>query len=157
MKRRVSRKVIDVLTEVYTAEIGAIGIYMDQHTKCADMGYKKLSEMLKDDALHEMKHAEDLAERILFLGSNVPYQKHMVPVEEEWDIKKMIETNINIEIEAIDRLNKGIATCFKEGDNGSRMLLEHILREEEEHLDHLQKIYENIERYGDQYITTHLM
>ena len=146
-----------MLVEVYTSEIGAVGIYMDQHTKCADMGYKKIADMLKEDAVDEMKHAEKLAERILFLGGAVTYQKHMVPDMEQKEIIDMVKTNINIEIEAIDRLNTGISTCFSEGDNGSRMLLEEILKDEEEHLDKLQIIYDNIKKYGDQYVVIHLI
>ena len=155
--KKVNKKVITVLVEVYTSEIGAVGIYMDQHTKCADRGYKKIADMLKEDAVDEMKHAEKLAERILFLGGAVTYQKHMVPDMEQKEIIDMVKTNINIEIEAIDRLNTGISTCFSEGDNGSRMLLEEILKDEEEHLDKLQIIYDNIKKYGDQYVVTHLM
>ena len=64
----VNEKIYNMLCEVYAAEIGAIGIYMDQHTKCEDLGLKKLAEMLKKDAIDEMKHAEMLAGRILFLG-----------------------------------------------------------------------------------------
>src|SRR3989337_2131585 len=102
--KKVNKKVITVLVEVYTSEIGAVGIYMDQHTKCADRGYKKIADMLKEDAVDEMKHAEKLAERILFLGGAVTYQKHMVPDMEQKEIIDMVKTNINIEIEAIDRL-----------------------------------------------------
>ncbi len=155
--KKVNKKVAAVLVEVYTAEVGAVGIYMDQHTKCADRGYKKVADMLKEDAVDEMKHAEKLAERILYLGSAVTYQKHMVPDMEQKEIIDMIKTNINIEIEAIERLNAGISTCFSEGDNGSRMLLEDILKDEEEHLDKLQIIYDNIKKFGDQYIVSHLM
>ena len=155
--KKVNKKVIKALTDVYTAEIGAIGIYMDQHTKCADRGYKKLAEMLKNDAVEEMKHAEKLAERILFLGGEVVYQKHPVPDVKQTEIIHMIKQNIDIEDEAIVRLNGGIATCFSEGDNGSRILLDEILKDEEKHLDELQIIHDNIKKYGDQYIVTHLM
>src|SRR3989304_4971119 len=99
--KKVNKKVETVLVEVYTSEIGAVGIYMDQHTKCADRGYKK--------------------------------------------------------IEAIDRLNAGISTCFSERDNGSRMLLEEILKDEEDHLDKLQIIYDHIKKYGDHYVVSHLI
>jgi len=155
--KKVNKKVDTVLVEVYTAEIGAVGVYMDQHTKCADRGYHKLAGMLKEDAVDEMKHAEKLAERILFLGSKVTYQKHIVPDMEQNEVIDMIKTNINIEIDAIDRLNAGISTCFTEGDNGSRILLEEILKDEEEHLDKLQIIYDHIKKYGDQYVVSHLI
>lgn len=155
--QKVNKKVINVLLDVYTAEIGAIGIYMDQHTKCSDMGYEKLAEMLKKEALDEMKHAEGLAERILFMEGTVAYQKHMAPMESQKDITDMVKLNIDIEIQAIERLNAGITTCFSERDHGSRLLLEDILEDEEAHLDELKIRYENIKKYGEQYIVTHLM
>jgi len=152
-----NEKISSLLCEVYTAEIGAVGVYVDQHTKCEDMGYHKLAEILKNAAVDEMKHAEKLAERALFLGSSVKNQKHIVPDEDQYDIVAMLKRNINIETEAISRLNEGISTCFQEKDNGSRLLLEELLKSEEEHLGELQKMVTNIEKYGNQYIVLHLM
>ncbi|HJP18264.1 MAG TPA: ferritin-like domain-containing protein [Nitrospinota bacterium] len=155
-KKKVS-KVVKVLSEVYWAEIGAVGIYMDQHTKCSSMGYEKLAGMFKKDAIDEMKHAEQLVERILFLEGTVYNEKHMVPEETQKEVVDMLKQNIDIEIEAVDRLGVGISTCFTEGDHGSRLLLEEILKSEEAHLDKLKTFYENIQKYGDQFIVTHLM
>lgn len=149
--------VLKVLLEVYWAEIGAVGVYMDQHVKCSAMGYEKLAEMLKKDAVDEMKHAEQLADRILFLDGTVTNAKHSVPMEGQNEISGMLKTNIDIETEAIGRLSKGISTCFSSGDHGSRLLLEEILKSEEEHLDKLRTIHENIEKYGNQYVVAHLM
>lgn len=155
--RKVNKKIIQILSEIYTAEIGAVGIYMDQHTKCSDKGYHKFADILKEDAVQEMKHAERLMERILFLGGEVAYLKHMVPVAEQTQIADMVKMNIDIEIDAIDRLNKSISDCFSEKDTGTRLLLEEILEDEEKHLDGLQIINDNIKRFGDQYIVTHLI
>ena len=153
----INEKVYNMLCEVYAAEIGAIGIYMDQHTKCEDLGLKKFAEILKKDAIDKMKHAEMLAGRILFLGETVKYQKHALPEEKQFDIVKMLKLNRDIEVEAIARLNEGITLCFNEKDHGSRMLLEEILKSEEEHLNNLQTMVNNIEKYGDQYVVLHLM
>ena len=68
-----NQKVIDLLATFYTAEIGAIGIYMDQHIKCSHLGFNKLAAIFMDDAKEEMKHAEELAERIMFLGGELKY------------------------------------------------------------------------------------
>ncbi|MBM4054949.1 MAG: bacterioferritin [Planctomycetes bacterium] len=155
--KNVNEKVYKMLCEVHTAEIGAVGIYMDQHTKCEDLGLKKLAEILEKDAIDEMKHAEILAERILFLGARVKNQKHELPVEKQVDPVEMLKLNIDIEIKAIARLNEGITTCFNEKDHGSRMLLEEILKSEEEHLSDLQTMVSNIEKYGDTYVVSHLM
>lgn len=154
---KINEKIFKLLCEVHTAEIGAVGIYMDQHTKCADMGYNKLADMLKTNAIDEMKHAEALAERILMLGSTVKNQKHLLPEEKQCDIVAMLKLNINIEVEAIERLNNGITFCFSEKDHGSRMLLEEILKSEEKHLSELQTKVNNIEKFGNQYIVSHLV
>lgn len=130
---------------------------MDQHVKCSAMGYEKLAEMLKKDAVDEMEHAEKLAERILFIGGTVTNAKHGLPLEDQNEITDMLKVNIGIEIEAVDRLSNGINTCFSKGDHGSRLLLEEILKSEETHLDKLRTIHENIEKYGNQYIVVHLM
>ena len=154
---KVNEKIYKVLCEVYTAEIGAVGVYMDQHTKCGDMGYQKLADMLKADAIDEMKHAEALAERVLMLGSTVKKQERTLPEEKQFEIAAMLKLNINIEAEAIERLNNGITICFNEKDHGSRMLLEEILKAEEKHLSGLQTKANNIEKFGNQYIISHLM
>ncbi len=152
-----SDKVVELLTSVYTSEIGAVGIYMDQHTKMADAGVGKFAEKLKQDALEEMKHAESLAERILFLGATVRYDKHDVPAPPMTEIVDILKLNIDIEIRAIERLNQGIRLCYEEMDNGSRLLLESILQDEERHLDDSETTLDNIEKYGDHYIVSHLI
>lgn len=157
MPRVVSEKVVAILAKLYNREIGAIGIYMDQHVKLDDMRVSKLSESLKADAVEEMKHAEKLAERITYLGRNVMYAKHEVPQEDMVEILDMIRLNIRLENEAIDLYNEGIRLCFEENDNGTRLLLEEILKDEEKHLDQNEALLANIDRYGDQYIVTHLM
>jgi len=151
------QKVIDVLSEIYWAEIGAVGVYMDQYVKCEGKGYTQLAGILEKDAIDEMKHAELLSKRVIFLGGRLVNKKHMLPVVEQEDILEMVKMNFTIEKEAIERLNKGISLCFAEGDNGSRMLLDEILKAEEMHLDDLESMIDNIQKYGDAYITTHLM
>jgi bacterioferritin len=156
-KQKTTARVIDILNLVYTAEIGAIGIYMDQHAKMDDRGIKKFAERLKADALHEMKHAEELMERILFVGGPMKYEKHEVPAAALDGVVDMVKLNIDLETRAIDRLNKGIKICFDDGDNGSRLLLESILKDEETHLDEYETLLENLETYGDNFIVTHLI
>jgi len=155
--KKTTDRVIEILNLVYTAEIGAIGIYMDQHARMDDHGIKKFAERLKADAVHEMKHAEELMERILFVGGPMKYEKHEVPVTTIDDIIDMVNLNIDLERRAIDRLNKGIKICYDDGDNGSRLLLERILQDEEKHLDEYETLKENLEKFGNQYIVTHLI
>lgn len=157
MPRKKSDKVVEILNAAMNAEIGAIGVYMDQHFKMADAGLSKFADRLEEDAKEEMKHAEILAKRILEIGGDLKYDKHVVPDAGMKDVTKIIRTNIDLEIEAIDRLNSGIKTCFDEGDNGSRGLLEGILMDEEKHLSEYETILKNIETYGSAYIATHLV
>lgn len=157
MPRKKSKKVIEILSTSMNAEIGAIGVYMDQHYKMADAGLSKFAERLEEDAKEEMKHAEKLAKRILEIGGEVKYDKHLVPDAGMTDVAKIIKTNIDLEIEAVERLNKGIKTCFDEGDNASRRLLEEILTDEEKHLSEYETILKNIEVYGDPYVVAHLV
>ncbi|MBI4665815.1 MAG: hypothetical protein HY751_05315 [Nitrospinae bacterium] len=157
MPRTVSDKVVDYLCALYNAEIGAIGIYMDQHVKLDNAGFSKLAEGRKEDAKEEMRHAEMLAERITYLGRNVKYSKHEIPREEMVEIADMLRWNIQLENEAIEMYNEGIRLCAAENDNGSRLLMEGILRDEEKHLGTSETQLENLEKYGTHYIVGQLM
>ncbi len=157
MSRKVNQAVVDTLQAIYIGEVGAVGIYMDQHVKCEDKGYDKFADTLKGDAVEEMKHAESLMARILFIGGTVKNQKHDLPDENGMEVIDMIKRDIAIEEIAIKKLNDGIRTCFEEGDNGSRLLLEGILKDEEKHLDKYEMKRDNIEKYGDSWVVTHLM
>ena len=155
--KKTTDRVIEMLNLVYTSELGAIGIYMDQHAKMDDQGLKKFADRLKDDAVEEMKHAEALMERILYVGGEMKYEKHEVPVSLMDEIKDMVKLNIDLEVRAIARLNKAIKMCFDDGDNGSRLLFESILKDEEKHLDEYETLLENLEKFGDNFIVNHLI
>ncbi|MDH5636927.1 MAG: ferritin-like domain-containing protein [Nitrospinota bacterium] len=150
-------RVIEMLNLVYTAEIGAIGIYMDQHARMDDQGLKKFAERLKEDAVEEMGHAEHLMERILYVGGAMKYEKHEVPRVDMEDVATIIKVNIDLEVRAIDRLNQGIRMCYEDNDNGSRLLMESILKDEERHLDEYETLQENLEKFGDNFIVNHLI
>ena len=155
--RKTTDRVIEILNQVYTSEIGAIGIYMDQHAKMDDQGLKKFAERLKGDAMEEMGHAEMLMERILFVGGAIKYEKHDVPKAEMEDVTSIVKVNIDLEASAIERLNKGIRVCFEDGDNGSRLLLESILKDEEKHMDEYETLLGHLQKFGDNYIVNHLI
>ncbi|MDH5511027.1 MAG: ferritin-like domain-containing protein [Nitrospinota bacterium] len=155
--KKTSDRVIEILNQVYTSEIGAIGIYMDQHARMDDQGLKKFAERLKGDAVEEMGHAEHLMERILYVGGAMKYEKHEVPRVDMGDVDAIIKVNIDLEVRAIDRLNQGIRMCYEDGDNGTRLLLESILKDEEKHLDEYETLQENVEKYGDNFIVNHLI
>ena len=152
-----SKKVLNILQEIYTAEVGAVAIYIDQHVKCSNSGHNKFADKLNADAVEEMKHAERLAERILFLGGPIAYEKHEVPKSGSVEITDILKLDISLEKTAVSRLNDGIRACFEEGDNGSRLLLEEILKDEEAHMGNYEAMLENIAKYGDVFIVQHLM
>jgi bacterioferritin len=149
----VSQKVIDALNKGRVRELHAIIQYMAEHYELDDAGYDKLGTVVKDIAIVEMKHAEDLAERILFLGG-VPVYKPEGDVKKGLSIPDMAKANIKLEADAVALYNESAKVCAAEGDNVSKALFEKLLAEEEDHLDEFQKTLDHIEKLGDTYITT---
>jgi len=141
--------VIELLNEVLTAELTAVNQYFIHAKMQADWGYRKLASHTRHESIDEMKHAEVLVERILFLDG-VPNMQRYFPVVVGEDVKEQLEKDLELEHVAIDRLNRGIAQCVAAGDNGSRELLEEILVSEEEHTDWLETQLETIRQVGEQ-------
>ena len=130
-------EVIKVLQEVLKSELTAINQYFVHAEMCENWGYKRLAGLIKKEAIGEMKHAEKLIERILFLD-NTPNMSDYFKINIGESVKKQFENDLAVEIEAVQRLNAGIKLCLEKGDSGSRELLEHILVEEEEHVDFIE-------------------
>ncbi|MCA9635035.1 MAG: bacterioferritin [Myxococcales bacterium] len=142
-------QVIELLNEVLTAELTAINQYFIHAKMCANWGYGKLAATVRAESIDEMKHADTLIERILFLDGIPNVQRyHKVNVGET--VKEQLELDLQLEYDAIARLNKGIATCREVGDNASRDLLVQILVSEEAHTDWLETQLELIRQLGEQ-------
>jgi bacterioferritin len=140
-------KVIEILNDVLCAELTAVNQYFIHGMMCANWRYKKLAEHGRDESIDEMKHAQKLIERILYLDGVPNMQKYMkinvgqtVPDQHAFDL--------GVERAAVERLNAGLEVCRTAGDNGSRMLLETILKEEEEHIDWLEAQIQQIADVG---------
>jgi bacterioferritin len=129
--------VIELLNAVLTSELTAINQYFIHHRMCDNWGYKRLSAKKRHESIDEMKHADRVITRILFLDG-VPNMQRMSPVRVGENPIEQHELDLSIELEAVERLNKGIATCVAKGDNGTRDLLEEILKEEEDSIDWLE-------------------
>jgi bacterioferritin len=129
--------VIELLNDVLTAELTAINQYFVDAKMCANWGFPRMAKHFHDESIDEMKDADDLIERILYLDG-IPNLQRLGTVRVGEDVKEKLELALQLEREAIDRLNAGIATCSGAGDNGSRELLEHILQGEEAHADWLE-------------------
>jgi bacterioferritin len=141
--------VIELLNDVLTAELTAVNQYFIHAKMQADWGYRKLAAHTRHESIDEMKHAEALIERILYLDG-VPNMQRYFPVVVGEDVKEQLEQDLTVEHVAIERLNRGIAQCVAVGDNGSRELLEGILVSEEEHTDWLETQLETIRQVGEQ-------
>ena len=129
-----NQEVMNALNDVLTAELTAINQYFIHHKMCANWGYKRLSHKKREESIEEMKHADKVIERILFL-EGVPNMQRLSPVKVGEDAIEQHELDLALEMEAVVRLNEGIALAVAKGDNGTRELFEHILEEEEESVD----------------------
>ena len=141
--------VLKALDEIRRAEITASIQYMAHHSELENLGVEKLAKQMKEEAIEEMKHAEILAERIFFLGGR-PSHTPLKDAHSSPEILEMLKADIQLEDEAIDRLNEAIALCLAEKDGGTRLLLERILLDEEKHKGDLELIVDTFERMGSQ-------
>ncbi|MEO8183425.1 MAG: bacterioferritin [Deltaproteobacteria bacterium] len=126
--------VIDALNAVLTAELTAINQYFIHYKMCQNWGYPQLAKKKREESIEEMKHAEKVIERILFLDG-VPNMQRLSPVSVGEDPIEQHKLDLSLEVDAYKRLNDAIALCVSNGDNGTRELFERILLEEEESID----------------------
>jgi bacterioferritin len=139
--------VIELLNEVLTAELTAVNQYFIHAKMCSNWGYDRLADHVRDESIDEMKHAEILIDRILYLDG-VPNLQRLGSVRVGQTVPEQLALDLEVEKEAVARLNPGIAACVAAGDNGSRELLERILVSEEEHADWLETQLHLVETLG---------
>lgn len=139
-------KVIAELNKALREELTAINQYFLHAEMCENWGYHRLSDLIKKQSIGEMKHAEHLMERILFLDGT----PSMTPLELKvgGTVKGMIESDLALELGAVKQYNDAIAIATKEGDNGSRDLFMELLKDEEEHVDFLEAQMHQIKELG---------
>ncbi len=142
-------EIVDALNEVLTAELTAINQYFIHHKMCENWGYQKLSQKKREESIEEMKHADEVIERILFLDG-VPNMQRYSPVRVGEDAIEQHELDLQLELDAVERLNKAIALAVAKADNGSRELLERILKEEEESIDWHEAQLHQVKELGKQ-------
>ena len=126
--------IIEALNDVLTAELTAINQYFIHHKMCANWGYERLSQKKREESIEEMRHADRVIERILYFDG-VPNMQRLSPVAVGEDPIEQHEVDLKLELDAVKRLNAGVALAREKGDNGTRELLESILKEEEESVD----------------------
>ena len=132
-----NEKIIAVLNDFLADELTAISQYMVHSEMCANWGYDKLHEAVEKRAVGEMKHAEKLIARILFLEGQ-PLVSNLNKMEIGATVEAQLKHDLAAEAGAIQAYNDGIRLCLELGDNGSRELIEDNLEDEEEHLDWLE-------------------
>ena len=129
--------IVELLNEVLTAELTSINQYFVDSKMLASWGYEPLAKHYYDESIDEMKDADELIGRILFL-EGVPNLQRLGTVRVGETVPEKLQLALDLEYESIERLNLGIATCSELGDNGTRELLEQILEGEEDHADWLE-------------------
>jgi bacterioferritin len=146
-------KVIEQLNQALRDELTAINQYFLHAEMSENWGYKKYSKYIKKQSIDEMKHAELLMERILFLDGIPKMEPMSLTIGKS--VKDMIESDLGLEHEAVASYNASIRVCVENGDNGSRDLFVKLLRDEEGHVDWLEAQVHQIREIGyERYLIT---
>jgi bacterioferritin len=142
-----NEKIIALLNSFLADELTAISQYMVHSEMCANWGYSKLHEATEKRAIDEMKHAEKLIGRILFL-EGMPVVSQLNKMDIGTTVADQLKSDLAAEAGAIRAYNDGIRLCLELGDNGSRELIDANLHDEEEHLDWLEAQLDQIRQMG---------
>ena len=148
-----SQKVIDLLNKARSREIAAITQYMAQHYELEDSDFGKLASKFKEIAIAEMKHAEKLAERILFLKGE-PTSKPDGLSKKGQKIAEMLNTNMVLEAAAMKMYNEASLVCAAEKDQISKELFEELLKDEEDHFNYFENVKDHLDKLGTAYLAT---
>ena len=140
-------KVIAELNEALKEELTAINQYFLHAEMCENWKYTRLADHIKKQSIDEMKHAEVLIERILFLDAT-PNMTELMQLSIGQNVKEQLESDLKLEIAAVAQYNRAIQIARDEGDNASRELFERLLKDEEEHVDWLEAQVHQIREIG---------
>jgi len=139
--------VVKVLNDLLADELTAINQYIVHSEMCANWGYGKLHDAIEKRAIDEMKHAESLIERLLFL-EGLPTVSKLNPIRIGKAVKDMLAADTESEAGAVKAYNEAIRIAVEAADNGSRELLDKVLKDEEAHIDWLEAQRDQIEQMG---------
>ena len=140
-------EVIQLLNDLLCAELTAINQYFVHAMMCDNWHLERLAKHMRTESIGEMKHAEHVIERILYLDGVPNMQKYM-RINVGQTVPEMHQFDLDLERDAVARLNPGVELCRAKGDNGSRLLVESILKDEEEHIDWLEAQLTQIQTMG---------
>jgi bacterioferritin len=141
-------QVIALLNDVLTAELTAVNQYWVHARMCENWGYHRLWKKVRDESIGEMRHADRLIARILYL-EGIPNVQRLGKVNVGQTVPEQLRLDLEVERAAVKALNAGIETCRSVGDNGSRELLEEVLKGEEEHIDWIEAQLTLIQQMGE--------
>jgi bacterioferritin len=140
--------VITLLNDVLTAELTAINQYFIHARMCENWGYERLWKKVREESIGEMRHADKLIERILYLDG-VPNVQRLGRVHVGETVPEQLRLDLEVERAAVTLLNNGIELCRSLGDNGSRDLLEDMLKGEEQHINWIESQLTLIQQMGE--------
>ena len=142
-----NEKIFAVLNNLLSDELTAISQYMVHSEMCDNWRYAKLHKVVEERAITEMKHAEKLIARILFLDGT-PVVSKLKKISIGADVEAQLKNDLAAEYGAVKGYNDGIRQAYELGDNGSRELMDSILKDEEDHVDWLEAQLGQIELMG---------
>lgn len=140
-------EIIDILNDVLTAELTGINQYFLHGRMLENWGYKKLWNFLRKESIDEMKHADSVIARILYL-EGLPNLQRLGKINIGENVPEIFDADLALEKDAVERLNRGIELARAKADNGTRALLEGILVSEEEHIDWIEAQQTLIQQLG---------
>ena len=149
---RGNAKVIEHLNEALREELTAINQYFLHAEMCHNWGYHRLGDYIKKQSIDEMKHAEKLIERLLFLDA-VPKMEYMA-LSVGANVKEQLEADLKLEVNAVAMYNKAVKAARDNGDDASADLFRLLLKDEEAHVDWLEAQTHQIKEIGyERYLT----
>lgn len=144
----------DLLNDVLTAELTSVNQYFVHAKMCANWGYQHLADKIREESFGEMKHAEKVIERLLYL-EGVPNMQRLGNIRIGERVREQFDVDLDLERTHVARLNAGIDAAREQADHGTRLLFEEILDDTEDHVDWLETQVELIRQVGEElYLST---
>jgi bacterioferritin len=140
-------RIIDLLNQVLRKELTGINQYFIHSRMCENWGYKVLEKAHYDESIEEMKHADEMIKRILFL-EGVPNVSDYDPIRVGRNVREQFDNDLALEMAALEVMRRGVQLCLEGGDHGSRELLEHMIKDEERHVNWLEAQKHKIQEVG---------
>lgn len=142
-------EIIELLNQQLTSELTAINQYFLHAKMQQNWGLTKIAAYTKSESIDEMKHAEQITDRILFLEGLPNYQR-LGTLNIGQNVREQLQADLAIELAVVQRLRPGVTVCREKGDHTTANLFEEILADEEHHIDYIETNLELMDRLGEQ-------